>query len=127
MMPEIAQFPHCDTRVLHAPGECEFCDGQPVWQALRRAWGIAFTGHPPLAVLPHCGKPVSGLGYAATCRQPEGHPEGECHPWPASEILPCPADFARPPDSDRDHRKWPGNRPEGYAGGVMGESDAGGH
>lgn len=41
----IEQFPHCDPRVLHAPKECEFCDGHPEWQALREAWGIAFTGH----------------------------------------------------------------------------------
>lgn len=41
----ISQFPHCDQRVLHAPGECEFCDKHPAWQALRMAWGIAFTGY----------------------------------------------------------------------------------
>jgi hypothetical protein len=43
----IKQFPHCDQRVLHAPGECEFCDKHPVWQALRLGWGIAFTGYEP--------------------------------------------------------------------------------
>jgi hypothetical protein len=43
----IAQFPHCDQRVLHAPTECEFCDRHPDWQALRQAWGIAFTGYEP--------------------------------------------------------------------------------
>lgn len=41
------QFPHCDPRVLHAPGECEFCDKHDEWQALRMAWGIAFTGWEP--------------------------------------------------------------------------------
>lgn len=41
------QFPHCDPRVLHSPGECEFCDQHPDWQALRMAWGIAFTGWIP--------------------------------------------------------------------------------
>lgn len=40
-------FPHCDQRILHAPGECEFCDRYPEWQALRLAWEIAFTGHDP--------------------------------------------------------------------------------
>ena len=40
------QFPHCDPRVLHAPEDnCEFCNRHPEWQELRRAWGIAFTGH----------------------------------------------------------------------------------
>ena len=41
------RFPHCDQRVLHAPGECEYCDHVPAWQALRIAWGIAFTGWEP--------------------------------------------------------------------------------
>lgn len=40
-------FPHCDQRVLHAPGECEFCDQHRDWQELRAAWGIAFTGYEP--------------------------------------------------------------------------------
>lgn len=41
----IPQFPHCDSRVLHAPGECRFCDMHPDWQALRMHWNINFTGH----------------------------------------------------------------------------------
>ena len=41
------QFPHCDQRVLHAPGECDYCDKHPDWQFLRIAWGIAFTGYEP--------------------------------------------------------------------------------
>lgn len=76
----IQQFPHCDTRVLHAPGECEYCDRRPEWQELRNSWGIAFTGHAP-----------------------DGN-------WIRT---PCPADAARPPDSDSDHRRWGGNRPTG--------------
>lgn len=43
----IQQFPHCDQRILHAPGECEYCDEHPDWQALRLAWSIAFTGWTP--------------------------------------------------------------------------------
>ena len=43
----IGQFPHCDQRILHAPGECEFCDKYVSWQDLRIAWGIAFTGYEP--------------------------------------------------------------------------------
>ena len=50
----IAQFPHCDQRILHAPGECNYRDGQPLWQELRRSWGIAFTGHKPLAGMIPC-------------------------------------------------------------------------
>src|ERR1700675_694303 len=43
----IKQFPHCDARILHAPGECEFCDEHKDWQFLRQVWGIAFTGWTP--------------------------------------------------------------------------------
>lgn len=41
------QFPHCDQRILHAPGECQFCDEHPDWQFLREMWGICFTGYTP--------------------------------------------------------------------------------
>lgn len=80
--PLIAQFPHCDQRVLHAPGECEFCDWHPEWQELRQAWGIAFTGHPPAG----------------------------------QEVLPCPADAARPAGASNDHRRWGGNKPTSAQG-----------
>lgn len=43
----IQQFPHCDQRILHGPGECAYCDRHSDWQALRLAWGIAFTGWEP--------------------------------------------------------------------------------
>lgn len=43
----IRQFPHCDQRILHAPGECDYCDKHSEWQALRVGWGIAFTGWTP--------------------------------------------------------------------------------
>jgi hypothetical protein len=41
------RYPHCDQRILHAPGECKYCDMSPEWQELRVTWAIAFTGHPP--------------------------------------------------------------------------------
>lgn len=40
----IKQFPHCDSKILHAPLSCEYCDMHPEWQELRIAWDIAFTG-----------------------------------------------------------------------------------
>ena len=43
----IKQFPHCDQRILHAPGECVYCDKHPEWQQLRQVWGITFTGYEP--------------------------------------------------------------------------------
>lgn len=43
----VAPYPHCDARVLHAPGECAVCDHYPEKQQERRDIGIAFTGHQP--------------------------------------------------------------------------------
>jgi hypothetical protein len=43
----MATMPHCDSRVLHAPGECEYCDGWPQAQQYRQITRIAFTGHDP--------------------------------------------------------------------------------
>jgi len=114
-MSEIAQFPHCDQRILHAPSECEFCDGHPEWQELRKAWGIAFTGYRPRITLPECGKKVSRPGLAFSCRQARGH-DGDCLPVPEHEALPCPADAARPPGSGSDHRRWGGNKPTSAKG-----------
>lgn len=39
-----AKFPHCDSRVLHAPGKCVFCDEYPDKQTERENKNIAFTG-----------------------------------------------------------------------------------
>lgn len=44
-MVEKAAMPHCDQRVLHAPGECQYCDMYPEWQDARKMWNINFTGH----------------------------------------------------------------------------------
>jgi hypothetical protein len=120
MSTELAQFPHCDQRVLHSPGECEYCDRHPEWQALREAWGIAYTGHAPRAGLPRCGKLMRetqpGYGPDVKCEQPRGHPDGECRPIPAWDAMPCPADFARPAGSRGDHRRWGGNKPTSATG-----------
>lgn len=43
----MSTMPHCDSRVLHAPGECEYCDRYPAWQEYRQLARIAFTGHEP--------------------------------------------------------------------------------
>jgi hypothetical protein len=40
-----ARSPHCDQYVLHAPGECEFCDLYPKRQAWRVEASVNFTGH----------------------------------------------------------------------------------
>jgi len=40
----LGQMPHCDPQILHRPKTCEYCDKHPVWQALREAYEINFTG-----------------------------------------------------------------------------------
>lgn len=42
----MAEFPHCDSRVLHAPGKCRFCDMHPEMQKEREQQKISFTGEP---------------------------------------------------------------------------------
>lgn len=42
-----AYAPHCDSSVLHAPGQCAYCDHYPDWQAYRQVARIAFTGQDP--------------------------------------------------------------------------------
>lgn len=38
-------MPHCDSDVLHAPGECVYCDDYPDMQMERAKTGVNFTGH----------------------------------------------------------------------------------
>lgn len=47
-------FPHCDSRVLHAPGACRYCDlpAYDVLRDLRASHGIAFTGRPEKGLAP---------------------------------------------------------------------------
>lgn len=40
---DMPRFPHCDERILHAPGVCKYCDAHKDWQFLREVWGINFT------------------------------------------------------------------------------------
>src|SRR5689334_1125238 len=85
----LGQFPHCDALVLHAPGQCEYCDHHPDWQALRLLWNIQFTGEADDANLE--------LAAVRALRAKEGE-----------EPLPCPAERRRP--AMRIHR-WGGNAP----------------
>jgi hypothetical protein len=78
------QFPHCDAKVLHAPGECVYCDRRPEWQELRKAWGIAFTGQ----------KNATRKAWV----------DGELKDVPA---LTCPSEIDRPLETIN---AWPGNR-----------------
>lgn len=36
-------FPHCDERVLHSPGLCEFCDKAEVLQKYRQMLNLSYT------------------------------------------------------------------------------------
>lgn len=37
------EYPHCNSEVLHAPGECHYCDAYPQRQRVRAASGTSFT------------------------------------------------------------------------------------
>jgi hypothetical protein len=90
---ERAFAPHCDQRILHAPGDCWACDLYPDWQKLRQLWGIAFTGHQP-------------KDEVLRVDQRE-------EPVAVRRELPCPADYNRPPESPSDHRQWGPNTAQG--------------
>lgn len=68
-------FPHCDDAVLHAPGECEYCDARPEWQILRYAWGIAYTGHWP-------------TGNQRSCLSDATRGMAGAHVWPGNRPVP---------------------------------------
>lgn len=38
------RYPHCDSSVLHAPGECRYCDNYPQAQQERIDQKLNFTG-----------------------------------------------------------------------------------
>jgi hypothetical protein len=67
--------PHCDALVLHAPGDCRFCDRHPDWQAYRTAVGIAFTGQ----------EPVDGQ---IQCPAETSRPAEVIHAWPGNRPVP---------------------------------------
>lgn len=114
-MTDLGQFPHCDQRILHKPGDCEFCDMRPEWQALRKAWGIAFTGQVPASEGDRCGALLpreQQSNGARVCMQARGHgddiPHMPSEPW---EALPCPADYAVQRHERGDYNLWGGNVP----------------
>lgn len=49
-----AAFPHCDSRVLHLPGKCVYCDEYPEKQDERNRMRVNFTGdnHPGFSPCP---------------------------------------------------------------------------
>jgi hypothetical protein len=75
---------HCDSRVCHAPGECEYCDWYPQVQADRLNNRVCFTGW---------------------------NSDRMVRRWGVGSCKPCPADAVRPPGSRSDHRRWGGNKP----------------
>lgn len=81
------RFPHCSSRTLHKPGECQYCDELPDWQALRQAWGIAFTGH----------SSDTETYYDYTTGKAENR-----------LLIPCPSERDR---TATDIHKWHGNQP----------------
>lgn len=48
----MAEYPHCDSRVVHAPSKCQYCDMHPELQQERIDKGINFTGEEDSNKLP---------------------------------------------------------------------------
>lgn len=74
MIPDGVTPPHCDQSVLHAPGECRYCDAHPDWQAYRQMVGIAFTGHTPTPW-------YDGGPMLLPCPSDARRGTGEAHVW----------------------------------------------
>lgn len=71
---EKAKYPHCDSKVLHAPGKCVFCDEYPDAQADRVINNIAFTGED---VWPEDGR----VQPKAQCPAEAARPLGDINKW----------------------------------------------
>ena len=64
------QAPHCDAKVLHSPGTCEYCDHRADLQAVRLVWGISFTGE--------------GSTETSTCPSQLERPLEKINRWPGN-------------------------------------------
>lgn len=81
-MGAIEQYPHCDAAVLHAKGECDYCDLHPEWQELRETWGINFTGKNDPAKQP--------------CPSERNRPAHVVHRWHGNRPTNVPVDLEPP-------------------------------
>lgn len=89
----LGTLPHCDASVVHAPGECRYCDDRPDLQAIRDAWGIAYTGHAPADHQVPCPSDARrGQGQAhrwtGNAPMPVGHKFLDAYTWPDLERTP---------------------------------------
>lgn len=83
--------PHCDSLVLHAPGECRFCDCHPDWQAYRQTVGIAFSGHDPLNGQAACPSEVRRprqliIRWPGNVAAPDGQPVPSLYELPDGDL-----------------------------------------
>lgn len=69
-----APYPHCDSRTLHAPGSCQYCDHYPDFQQARLADGVNFTG-----------ETIPGL---KPCPSDAARGVGGSHVWPGNRPRP---------------------------------------
>jgi hypothetical protein len=76
-MSDEVRFSHCDQDVLHAPGECSYCDTHPEAQRARKEAGINFTGHRKEGMLP--------------CPSEKRRPLVSINRWPGNRPLPKPS------------------------------------
>lgn len=88
-----AAFPHCDQRILHAPGQCRYCDLYSDRQHERLLSGVAFTGQTPVQGQRPCpadearptGTPSWHGHWGGNVARPANEPD-ELDQWIADEI-----------------------------------------
>jgi hypothetical protein len=63
-MGPLAEYPHCDQRVLHSPGQCTYCDMYPAKQQSRIEQKVNFTGQAFEGLSPCPADLARGIGQA---------------------------------------------------------------
>lgn len=88
--------PHCDDKVLHAPGACQFCDEYPERQAARVRDGVNFTRGTDPALRP--------------CPSTEARGLDRIEAWFGNRPFPRPCPSTKVRELDR-IEAWFGNQP----------------
>jgi hypothetical protein len=77
---EGCSFAHCDSSLLHAPGECKYCDAYPLRQRQRVVTGVNFTGHDDPGKQPCPADASRPPGSASDHRRWAGNRPSFCEP-----------------------------------------------
>lgn len=102
-----AKFPHCDSRVLHTPGQCIYCDMYSELQQSRIEQKVNFTGQAFEGLSPCPADAARGIGQAHVWpgNRPE-HLEHQLTTWtcPTTSSAPLTPSKKLPGFTPRDSR-----------------------